>query len=226
MQTGVAKVPATEGVLNQPADHPDSRCAKSNVPVHALPEIAAHQRRDEGAEVDAHVVDREARVATMILRSVETSHDDRGIALEEAGADHDECETQIERCERGKRHAEVAGRDHDSAIQHRTPLPNQAVGHPSTWQSTHVHHRRVQTVHGAGDGRVEAETPCGGGGGHEEDEQSAHPVITEALPHLGEEERRQPARMPEESVVVRWRSCRGRGADSHLATGYWNLVIE
>ena len=31
----------------------------------------------------------------------------------------------------------------------------------------------------------------------------AHPVVAEALPHLGEEERRQPARMAEERAVVR-----------------------
>ena len=37
--------------------------------------------------------------------------------------------------------------------------------------------------------------------GHEEDEESAHPVVGEALPHLREEERGQPPRMPEEFLV-------------------------
>ena len=36
----------------------------------------------------------------------------------------------------------------------------------------------------------------------EEDEDRAHPVVREALPHLGDEEQAEPARMPEEGAVV------------------------
>ena len=37
---------------------------------------------------------------------------------------------------------------------------------------------------------------------HEEDEQRAHAVVAEALPHLGEEQRREAAGMAEERAVV------------------------
>ena len=37
--------------------------------------------------------------------------------------------------------------------------------------------------------------------GHEEDEERAHPVVAEALPHLGEEQRGETARMAEEAGV-------------------------
>ena len=36
-----------------------------------------------------------------------------------------------------------------------------------------------------------------------QDQQRAHAVVAEALPHLGEEERGQPARMAEEGAVER-----------------------
>ena len=55
--------------------------------------------------------------------------------------------------------------------------------------------------------------PVGDRRRHEQDEQRAHPVIAEALPHLGEEQRRQPARMPEERAVVRRSAC-------HAAIGW------
>ena len=46
-------------------------------------------------------------------------------------------------------------------------------------------------------------------------QERAHPVVAEALPHLGEEQRRQPARVPEKRPVVR--GCRGI---SHGVTAY------
>ena len=37
---------------------------------------------------------------------------------------------------------------------------------------------------------------------HEQDEQRAHPVVAEALPHLGEEQRGEPAGVAEKPVSV------------------------
>jgi hypothetical protein len=50
--------------------------------------------------------------------------------------------------------------------------------------------------------------------GHEEDQQRAHAVVAEALPHLGEEQRRQAARMTEE--------CRLTAHASLSPAGVWS----
>ena len=178
------------------------------MPVHALAEIAAHQRRDERARVDPHVEDRIAGVAARIVRGIQPADDDADVALQEAGADDDEEEPEVERGERRHGHAEVAAGDQDAAVQHRALRTDQAIRDPAAGQRRHVHHRRVEAVDGARGGRVEAQAAGGGGGGHEENQQGAHPVVAEALPHLGEEERGEAARMTEEGGVARVRYLR------------------
>jgi hypothetical protein len=56
----------------------------------ALAERAADERREEGAEVDPHVEDREARVAAYVAGTVELPDHRAHVRLEEAGADDDE----------------------------------------------------------------------------------------------------------------------------------------
>ena len=56
---------------------PTPAAREADVPVDALSEIAADQRRDERAEVDAHVEDREAGVAALIVGRVERADDHR-----------------------------------------------------------------------------------------------------------------------------------------------------
>ena len=50
---------------------------------------------------------------------------------------------------------------------------------------------------------VEAEPAVRQRGGHEQDEERADPVVREPLPHLGEEQRREAARMTEEAPAIR-----------------------
>src|SRR5262249_56330732 len=47
----------------------------------------------------------------------------------------------------------------------------------------------------------EAKSSCGDGSDHVEDEERAHAVVAEALPHLGEEQRRETAWMTEEPAI-------------------------
>ena len=49
---------------------------------------------------------------------------------------------------------------------------------------------------------VHPQPALGRGGHHEEEEQRAHPVVAEALPHLGEEERGQAAGMAGDPAAV------------------------
>ena len=104
--------------------------------------------------------------------------------------------------------------DQDAAVEHGAPLADQAIGDPAARQAGHVHHRRVQPVDRARDARLESQPARRDRRGHEEDEQHPHAVVAEALPHLGEEERRQPARMAEERAIV---EARVRGGNSHAA---------
>ena len=57
VSAGIAEVFAPERVLQQPKQHADAGGGKAKMPVNALPQVAAHQRRDERAGVDAHVED-------------------------------------------------------------------------------------------------------------------------------------------------------------------------
>src|SRR5260221_385524 len=59
MQARLAEILRAGDVLHQAEHHADAGGAEADVPVDALPEVAAYQRRDERAEVDAHVIDRE-----------------------------------------------------------------------------------------------------------------------------------------------------------------------
>jgi hypothetical protein len=108
----------------------------------------------------------------------------------------------------------VAAGDDDAAVEHRAALADQAIRDPAARQAGHVDHRRVQAVHRAGDARLEAESARRDWRGHEQDEERAHPVIAESLPHFGEEERGQSARMTEERVIV---GTRARSGNSHDA---------
>ncbi len=141
--------------------------------------------------------------------AVELADDDADVALEEPGADDDEEEAEVERRERRERHAEVPAGDDDAAVEDGPPLADEPVGDPAAGQRRHVDHRRVETVDRAGRGGVEPEPAVGERRDHEEDEQRAHPVVTEALPHLGEEERREPTRVAEEGAIVGSRSVHG-----------------
>ena len=67
MQAGVAEVLAAEHVLNHAEHHADAGRGETEVPVDALPEIPADQRRDERAEIDPHVEDRETGVAADVV---------------------------------------------------------------------------------------------------------------------------------------------------------------
>ena len=191
-----------EHVLHEPEDHADPRCGEAEMPVDTLPEVAAHERRQERAEIDAHVVNGEPGIAAVVARRVELPDQDRDIPFEEARADHDQHQPQVKHRQDRHGHAEVAARDQDAAVQHAAALAEPAIRDPSARQRQEVDHRGVQPVHRAGGRRIEAEAARRGRRGHEQDQQGAHAVIAEALPHLGEEQRRQAAGMAEKRPVA------------------------
>jgi hypothetical protein len=122
MEAGVAEILRAEHVLHEADHHADAGDREAQMPVDALAEIARDQRRDERAEVDAHVEDREGGVTSDVVRRVQLRDDDRDVAFQQAGAEDDQRQAEIERRQRREGHAEVARRDQDAAVEHGAAL--------------------------------------------------------------------------------------------------------
>jgi hypothetical protein len=90
----------------------------------------------------------------------------------------------------------VPQRDHDAADEDRALLPDQAIGDPAARNRQRVDAEGVEAVDRRGSLGVHAEAAARGVR-HEQHQQGAHSVIAEALPHLGEEQGREAARVPE-----------------------------
>ena len=73
----------------QPGEHADPRGAETVIPAVGLAEIAAQYRGAKGADVDAHVEEREARIAPCIARTVEAPDQRGNIRLEKPDTDDD-----------------------------------------------------------------------------------------------------------------------------------------
>src|SRR5437879_12172875 len=78
---------AKRHVEREPGEHADGRRAEPPVPAHALAESAADERREERAQVDAHVEDRERADAPRVAGRAEPPHHHRHAGLEVSGAD-------------------------------------------------------------------------------------------------------------------------------------------
>src|SRR5213592_3105202 len=91
-----------------------------------------------------------------------------------------------------KREREVAQRDDDPADQDAAVVPQPAVGDDPAEDRGQPHAADIVAIHGARVGIGEAERLR-----HVQDEEPPHPVVTEPLPHLGEEERGQTAGVTE-----------------------------
>ena len=200
----------SEHVLHEAERHADAGAREADVPVDPLREVAGDERPDERAEVDPHVEDREAGVAARVAWRVEGSDERADVRLEQSGAEHDQREADVEerQCLEGQR--EMAGGDDDAAEQRAPVCPSSrsATSRPGSRRPRRCRCRcrrssraRVGEAEPAGRHRRD----------HVEDEERAHAVIAEALPHLGEEQRGEAARMAEETLISRSGRIRHRG---------------
>ena len=109
---------------------------------------------------------------------------------------------------RRNRQREVARRDDDAAPEDRAAQPEKAIRDPTARQRDHVHGGRIQAIDRRRGHIVQSHAAGCDGVGHVQDEDRPHPVVAEPLPHLGEEERGQTARMPEpaslQSSIDQW----------------------
>ena len=210
--------PLSEHVLDQSEDHPDASRREPQMPVHALREPAGDERPGECPQVDPHVEDGEPRVPPRVSGRVKGSDHRADVRLQQAGADDDECQAGVEEWKRFEGQREMPGGDDDAADEHAAVLAEKTIrGHAA---------ENGGAPHAAGVGPVDrrrarigkSQSAGGRRRRHIQDQKCAHAVVAEALPHLGEEERRQPARVAEERVVgnSRLRRHRNHGEAYHV----------
>src|SRR3989454_11569363 len=102
----------------------------------------------------------------------------------------------------------MSERDDDAANEHAAVLPEEAVRDETAENRGEPHGARVPLVYAGTVPDVEPQPSGGSRGCGVQDEKPPHPVVAEPLPHLREEERGQPPRMPEPACL----GWDGRGA--------------
>ena len=194
---GVPEMTPAHDVLHNPKHHPDAGRAEAKVPVDVLTEKAANKGPGKTADIDPHVEDGESSIAASSALGVQISDDRTDIGLEQARSKHDHHEPHVKRRRGRDGQREVTSRDDDASPQHGTTLSQQSVGNPAARQRDGVDSERIQTVNGRRRHVRQPESTVRHHVGHKQDKEGAHPVVAEALPHLGKKQRRQTARVSE-----------------------------
>ena len=190
----------------KPDQHADAGGGKAVMPARLLAERAADERRQEGADIDADIEDGIGAVAAVVAGRVEAADLGGNIRLERAAAENEGEERDQKQLL--DRHHEMPDRHEDGAEDDGAAAAQHAVGEEAAEDRRQVNERRVEAVDLRGE-RLHAERAEYGleqafqaaeaerGIGvpadeqvfrHVEHEQRAHPVIREALPHLGREQ--------------------------------------
>ena len=176
------------------------------------------------ADVDGHVIQREGRIAPRAIVAIQLAHQCAGIALEQSGAQHDDAQSEQESAAAaGDCQDHVSQRDQRAAPEDGGLRAQQPVRDPATGHGRNVDRRSVKTVDGRGGAVVNPESAVRHLVHQEQQQQRAHAVVAEALPHLGEEEGGKTGGMTEE-IARRWRNwlCAiGRGqAPGSVVAGF------
>src|SRR5437868_14738671 len=93
----------------------------------------------------------------------------------------------------------------------KTPIPDRsaqaepAIGDPPSGKRREVYRHRIDADDRARRFSLESKAALSQRRGHEEDKERPDPVEREPLPHLREEQRREPKRLPEEAAILRIR---------------------
>ncbi len=177
------------------------------MPIDLLGEFSRDDRPEQRAEVDPHVEDREPRVAPLVPLCVQRADDGGDVGLEQPRSDDDERQAGVEERQRVEGEREVAQRDDDPAHEHAAVLTQPPVGDHAAEDRRQPDAADVVAEYGARVRVGEAERLR-----HVQDQKPAHPVVAEALPHLGEEERGEAPRVAEPVGAPRRLSRRAHSA--------------
>ena len=121
--------PARKHKDGQTDQHAGHRQAEAVLPAVGFSDVAAQERRNGGAEIDAHVEEREPRVALAWILAVECADDRGDVRLEETVAD----DQQAQSAEKGERlgaHQEALAEGHQHRPEDHRP-PRRAIGRPA-----------------------------------------------------------------------------------------------
>ena len=122
--------------------HSEPGRAEAEGPAHPLAEDASNKGRDECADVDSHVEDREAGVAPRSALGIEITDDRRDIRLEESGAQDDENQADVERGLREddrESDRQMSQRDQHSPVPDRASQSEPPVGNPAAGERGEIH---------------------------------------------------------------------------------------
>src|SRR5581483_2761424 len=121
---------ASPEIDEEAKQHADAGGGEAPMPAEALalPKSAADDRPEAGTDVDAHVEDREPRVAPRIALAIDLPDHGGHVRLEEAGADDDQPQADVEHGHAGEREGEVTGRDDQAADDERAPRADEPIG--------------------------------------------------------------------------------------------------
>jgi len=211
---------------------------------HLLAQRSADQRGEQRSDIDAHIEDGVGAVATRITGRIKPAHLRGDVGLECAIAQDQRDERDQE--QRLKRHHEMPDGHQRRAEQDGAVLSEQTVGEKAAEQRCEIDEAGIEPIDLGGE-RLRAERSADPFESalehrkaehvmdvvrqqqvlrHVEDEQCAHSVIREALPHLGREQEREPARMTKEIMcgegvgAVLERGSHGRNLLSWWLFGY------
>ena len=211
LQTGAAERFLAHQKLRQARRPAHGGSAKTVVPADLLAQGAGHQRGQEGAQVDTHVEDRiTARTAWVVLALVQVTDHRSRVRLEQAVANDQQAQCQVQ--QRLIRHRDMA-QHHHRAANHRgpalaqIPIRQRATDHRCEVNEAGVEAIQRQRVVARIAQRVD----------EIQHQQRTHPVVTEALPHLGEENHLQAGRLAQRmgGRILGTGRCRGVG-DAHV----------
>ena len=180
-------------VVDQAEDQADRADAERGMPAPGVAVLGAHvvadprgqQHRDGRADVHRHVVDGEGTVDLGIVALVDLAHQVAGVRLEEAVADDDHAERDVQEVGvvGGNPQHRVAQRQHHGTEQHGAAGADQLVADPAADRRRGVDQCRGGTPDQVRLAVDEAEPLH-----HVGDHQHLHAVEAEALPHFDQED--------------------------------------
>ena len=138
---------------------------------------------------------KEAELHGRKIAQVERAEQRRNVGLEKTVADDEQPEREVQ--QRRERHREVAHRHDEAADQDRLAGTEPAVGDIAADYGREINQAGVSPIQRERVGALVVERVD-----QVQHQQRAHAVVAEALPHLGEEERREAPRMPKERAIA------------------------
>ena len=215
----------------QSRQHPDTREAETIAPPVTLAEPPAQQHCGQGAQIDSHVEDGESLIAPHIVGRIQLTDDVRYGGFEETHAHDDAREREVQHADREtvpdhltveqgrrrtfERHQSVSAAEQNCSRHDRLSESEVSIGDDAADDGHEVHHRTVGGDEAARKAVVEQEVLR-----QVEDQQGAHPVIAEPLPHLGEEKHEEPTGMTQQGDFL----ALGRRTRGGHASGLAALV--